>query len=142
MKIEIQKNGRIIIPTSIREALDIHAGEELEITISPELGRIELSRKPAGNASQLAGSLSKYQKGKSIPTRKQTHAALKKGLGREKRGAWHKRPFAIPGGDAKHHRPKVPGCIFIIWTSWTRCAEGFPPRPGAVWNIFYPDQFL
>ncbi len=45
MKVTIDKAGRLVVPKSLRDALGLHGGEELEIS-AREDGRLELEVPP------------------------------------------------------------------------------------------------
>jgi len=75
MLMKVFNKGQIVIPVEYRRILGIHTGDKLNFTIDKEKNEIKLS-KPAYNSRKLAGSLHKYAKNKSFPSKDQIRKAM------------------------------------------------------------------
>jgi AbrB family looped-hinge helix DNA binding protein len=72
-----------VIPSKIRDGLGISPGDFVDVVVNLQNKKIELRPyRPSGSTS-IAGSLAKYARRKSFPTRKQAAHILRKGLIRE-----------------------------------------------------------
>jgi len=83
MLAKVFTKGQVVIPAEIRKLLHIEAGDYLEVKMNPDRECIELRRPDGLIADELAGSLSKYARGKNFPSHAEMRACLKKGLSRE-----------------------------------------------------------
>lgn len=79
MLMKVFNKGQVVIPGDIRKAFGIHIGEMLDVEINEKKKCIEL-KKPVYHAEKLAGSLSKYAKGKAFPSKEDMRKALAKGM--------------------------------------------------------------
>jgi AbrB family looped-hinge helix DNA binding protein len=80
MLMKVFNKGQVVIPARIRQGLGIVPGDFVEVAVDLHDRKIELRpHQPSGSAS-LAGSLAKYARHKSSPTRKQASQILLKGL--------------------------------------------------------------
>lgn len=83
MLMKVFNKGQVVIPSKIRDGLGISPGDFVDVAVNLQSQKIELRPyRPAGSTS-IAGSLAKYARRKSFPTRKQSAQALRKGLIRE-----------------------------------------------------------
>lgn len=81
MLMKVHKKGQVVIPAHIRKQLGIDIGDHLEVEVIAAEGKIELRPRVEGRARGLAGSLRKYARGRSFPSRRQMSDSLRKGLG-------------------------------------------------------------
>jgi|WetSurMetagenome_2_1015567.scaffolds.fasta_scaffold27066_4 AbrB family looped-hinge helix DNA binding protein len=83
MLMKVFNKGQVVIPSKIRDGLGISPGDFVDVAVNLQDQKIELRLyRPAGSTS-IAGSLAKYGRRKSFPTRKQSANILRKGLIRE-----------------------------------------------------------
>jgi AbrB family looped-hinge helix DNA binding protein len=83
MLMKIFNKGQVVIPSKIRHGLGIAPGDYVDVALDLHHQKIELRpHRPAGAVS-IAGSLSKYARRKSFPTRKQAHETFRKGVLRD-----------------------------------------------------------
>lgn len=80
MLMKVHNKGQIVIPAHIRRQLGIDIGDELEVEVIVEEGKIELRRPTESKSGSLAGSLKKYARDRSFPSKEQATEALRKGL--------------------------------------------------------------
>jgi len=79
MLMKVFNKGQVVIPGDIRKVFGIQIGEMLDVEINEKKKCIEL-KKPVYHAENLAGSLSKYAKGKPFPSNKDMHKSLAEGM--------------------------------------------------------------
>lgn len=77
---KVHNKGQVVIPAQVRRQLGIDVGDYLEVEIKPEEGKIELRRPVQGRARSLAGSLSRYARGKKFPSHRRMAEELRRGL--------------------------------------------------------------
>jgi AbrB family looped-hinge helix DNA binding protein len=80
MLMKIFNKGQIVIPSKIRHGLGIAPGDFVDVAIDLHNQKIELRPYRQSGAASIAGSLAKYARRKSFPTRKQAAQVLQKGL--------------------------------------------------------------
>jgi AbrB family looped-hinge helix DNA binding protein len=80
MLMKIFNKGQVVIPSKIRQDLGIAPGDYVDVAIDLPNQKIELRPYHPAGAASVAGSLAKYARRKSFPTRKQAHEALGRGL--------------------------------------------------------------
>lgn len=80
MQIKVFNKGQVVIPAKIRKALGIKPGDHVEVELDREHMSIEVHKPEQNEARRLAGSLSQYAAGKTFPTKKEMHDALREGL--------------------------------------------------------------
>ena len=80
MLMKVHNKGQVVIPAHIRRELGIDVGDLLEVEVIPEEGKIELRRPVRAKAEELAGSLSRYARGRRPPSESEIDQALRDGL--------------------------------------------------------------
>ena len=80
MLTKVHNKGQVVIPAQVRKQLGIDVGDFLEVEVKPEEGKIELRLPVQGKAHSLAGSLTRYARGKKFPSHRQMAEALRRGL--------------------------------------------------------------
>ncbi len=80
MLMKVFNKGQIVIPISIRKALGVEPGDMMDVEIDQKEQCIKLKKPLQSLSSELAGSLSKYNKRKSFPSKKEMKKALAEGL--------------------------------------------------------------
>ena len=80
MLMKVFNKGQIVIPISIRKALGVEPGDMMDVEIDQKGQCIKLKKPIKSLSSELAGSLSKYNKRKSLPSKKEMIKALAEGL--------------------------------------------------------------
>jgi len=81
MLMKVFNKGQVVIPSKIRDSLGIVPGDFVDVAVNLKNQRIELRPHHASGSESIAGSLAKYGRRKSFPTRKQSTNAFRKGLG-------------------------------------------------------------
>jgi AbrB family looped-hinge helix DNA binding protein len=80
MLMKVHPKGQVVIPAEVRKRLGIEIGDELEVEVVPEEGKLEMRRPSRDHARKLAGSLAEYARGKRFPSRKRMAEALRMAL--------------------------------------------------------------
>lgn len=80
MLMKVFNKGQIVIPIAIRKALGVEPGDMMDVIIDQEGHCIKLKKYEKSIASELAGSLSKFNQRKAFPTKREMRKALAKGL--------------------------------------------------------------
>lgn len=80
MLMKIFNKGQIVIPIAIRKALGIEPGDMIDVNIDKQERCIKLKKTEKLISSDLAGSLSKFNKRKKLPSNKEMRKALAEGL--------------------------------------------------------------
>ena len=80
MLAKVFNKGQVVIPVDIRRRFHIDVGDFLEVTLDEEEEAIQLRKPRTLKSEELAGSLSRYRKGKRFPSRKRMDEILKEGL--------------------------------------------------------------
>lgn len=83
MLMKVFNKGQVVIPSRIRDCLGISPGDFVDVAVNLPDQRIELRPYRHSGSPSIAGSLAKYARRKSFPTRKQSAHALQKGMIRE-----------------------------------------------------------
>ena len=83
MIMKVFNKGQIVIPVSIRRALDIDPGDMLDVRIDEEHQSVELRKTEEFETEKLAGSLAKYGEQKRFPSREEMNAVFRKGMSDE-----------------------------------------------------------
>jgi len=83
MLMKVFNKGQVVIPSKIRGSLGIAPGDFVDVVVNLQDQKIELRPYRSAGVTSIAGSLAKYGRRKSFPTRKQSAYALRNGLIRE-----------------------------------------------------------
>jgi AbrB family looped-hinge helix DNA binding protein len=83
MLMKVFNKGQVVIPSKIRDGLGISPGDFVDVVVNLQNKKIELRPYHPSGSTSIAGSLAKYARRKSFPTRKQEALVLRKGLIRE-----------------------------------------------------------
>jgi AbrB family looped-hinge helix DNA binding protein len=83
MLMKVFNKGQVVIPSKIRNGLGISPGDFVDVVVNLQNKKIELRPYRPSSSTSIAGSLAKYARRKSFPTRKQVAHILRKGLIRE-----------------------------------------------------------
>ncbi len=77
---KIFNKGQVVIPAELRRQLDIMPGDLLDVELSDDHKSIILRKSSGSTAAKLAGSLSRYAKGKRHPSKKEMLSTLSSGM--------------------------------------------------------------
>ena len=80
MLMKVYSKGQIVIPANIRHALNIEAGDRLDVRIDRNGGAVQLKKPEKRLSDSLAGSMTRYAKKKPFPGRQKMEEALVEGL--------------------------------------------------------------
>ena len=80
MLAKVFDKGQVVIPAEIRRSFRIQPGDFLEVSVDGDRRCIELKKPDTSKSVSLAGSLSRYGKGRCWPSRQEMHECLKRGL--------------------------------------------------------------
>ncbi|MCP4749788.1 MAG: AbrB/MazE/SpoVT family DNA-binding domain-containing protein [Proteobacteria bacterium] len=80
MLMKVFNKGQIVIPIAIRKALGVEPGDMMDVIIDEDEQCIKLKKLEQAMSPKLAGSLSRFNKRKSFPTKKEMKKALAEGL--------------------------------------------------------------
>jgi AbrB family looped-hinge helix DNA binding protein len=80
MIMKVFNKGQVVIPASIRRGLGVGPGDMLDVSLDQNGEFLIMQPHSAGKAKKLAGSLSRFRKGRNIPDKKQISQILRKGL--------------------------------------------------------------
>ena len=80
MLMKVFNKGQIVIPIAIRKALGVEPGDMMDVIIDQDEHCIKLKKTEKSISSELAGSLSRFNKRKAFPTKKEMRKALIEGL--------------------------------------------------------------
>ncbi len=80
MLMKVFNKGQIVIPAAVRKKFNIEIGEMLDFVIDEKENCIKLKKHDEMKSIKLAGSLSKYNRRKKFPTKKEIKKALAEGL--------------------------------------------------------------
>ena len=80
MLMKVFNKGQIVIPIAIRKALGVEPGDMIDVSIDKQERCIKLKKPEILISSELAGSLSKFNKRKKFPSKKELRKALAEGL--------------------------------------------------------------
>ncbi|OGV70049.1 MAG: hypothetical protein A3K19_24900 [Lentisphaerae bacterium RIFOXYB12_FULL_65_16] len=83
MLAKVFAKGQVVIPADVRRQFHVEVGDFLDIVPRPDSGCIELRRPAALKSGALGGSLASYRKGRALPSRKEMHDLLRKGIVRD-----------------------------------------------------------
>ena len=83
MLMKVFNKGQVVIPVAIRKEMGIEIGDMLDVVLDEKEKCVKLKKAGDMKSHKLAGSLSKYNRRKRFPTRKEMKKALEEGLVRE-----------------------------------------------------------
>ena len=83
MLMKVFNKGQVVIPVAIRKEMGIEIGDMLDVFVDEKEKCVKLKKASDMKSHKLAGSLSKYNRRKRFPTRKEMKKALEEGLVRE-----------------------------------------------------------
>ena len=83
MLMKVFNKGQVVIPVAIRKEFGIEIGDMLDVVADKKEKCVKLKKAGAMKSQELAGSLSKYNRRKRFPSRKEMKKALEKGIVRE-----------------------------------------------------------
>jgi len=84
MLMKVFNKGQVVIPADIRKELGIEVGDLLDVAIDKNGKSVKLHKPEEMQSNRLAGSLSKYNRRRRFPTKREMRTALAEGLSREK----------------------------------------------------------
>jgi AbrB family looped-hinge helix DNA binding protein len=85
MLMKVFNKGQVVIPAAIRRKFGIGVGDYLEVTLDPDRESIRLTKPETTHSDALAGSLARYGRKRTFPTKAEMRKALEKGLGSEEK---------------------------------------------------------
>ena len=80
MLMKVFNKGQVVIPVAIRKEFGIEIGDMLDVVADTNEGCVKLKRAVKMQSQELAGSLSKYNRRKRFPSRKEIQKALAEGM--------------------------------------------------------------
>lgn len=80
MLMKVFNKGQVVIPADIRKEFGIEVGDMLEVVADRKEKCLKLKRIDEMKSEKLAGSLSKYNRRKRFPSRREIKEALAKGI--------------------------------------------------------------
>ena len=80
MLMKVFNKGQVVIPIALRRELGVEPGDIVEITLDKREHCIKLKKHESNIASELAGSLSKYNNRRKFPSKAEMRNALAEGL--------------------------------------------------------------
>ena len=83
MLMKVFNKGQVVIPIAIRKEMGIEIGDMLDVVVDGEEKCVKLKKAGDMKSQKLAGSLSKYNRRKRFPSRKEMKKALEEGIFRE-----------------------------------------------------------
>ena len=83
MLMKVFNKGQVVIPAAIRKELGIEIGDMLDVIADTKEKCVKLKRAGEMKSEKLAGSLSRYNRRKRFPSRKEIKKALAEGMTRE-----------------------------------------------------------
>ena len=83
MLMKVFNKGQVVIPVAIRKEFGIEIGDMLDVVPDRKEKCVILKKAGEMKSRKLAGSLSKYNRRKRFPSRKEMKKALEEGIVRE-----------------------------------------------------------
>ena len=83
MLMKVFNKGQVVIPADIRKEFGIEIGDMLEVFADKKEKCVKLKRAKEMKSEKLAGSLSRYNRRKKFPSKKEIKKALAEGMTRE-----------------------------------------------------------
>ena len=83
MLMKVFNKGQVVIPVAIRKEFGIEIGDMLDVVADRKGKCVKLKKVGEMKSQKLAGSLSKYNRRKRFPSRKEMKKALEEGIVRE-----------------------------------------------------------
>jgi len=83
MLMKVFNKGQVVIPVAIRKEFGIEIGDMLDVVADRKEKCVKLMKAREMKSQKLAGSLSKYNRRKRFPSRKEMKKALEEGIVRE-----------------------------------------------------------
>ena len=83
MLMKVFNKGQVVIPAAIRKEFGIEIGDLLDVVVDRQKKCVKLKRAREMKSQKLAGSLSRYNRRKRFPSRKEIKKALAEGMIRE-----------------------------------------------------------
>jgi len=83
MLMKVFNKGQVVIPVAIRKEIGIEIGDMLDVVVDGKEKCLKLKKTGDMKSQKLAGSLSKYNRRKRFPSRKEMKKALEEGIVRE-----------------------------------------------------------
>lgn len=83
MLMKVFNKGQVVIPAAIRKEFGIEIGDMLDVVADRKEKCVKLKRTREMKSEKLAGSLSRYNRRKRFPSRKEIKKALAEGIARE-----------------------------------------------------------
>ena len=83
MLMKVFNKGQVVIPAAIRKEFGIEIGDMLDVVADRKEKCVKLKRTEEMKSEKLAGSLSRYNRRKRFPSRKEIKKALAEGIARE-----------------------------------------------------------
>jgi len=83
MLMKVYNKGQVVIPAAIRKEFGIEIGEMLDVVADRREKCVKLKRTGPMKSGKLAGSLSRYNRRKRFPSRKEIKKAFAEGMTRE-----------------------------------------------------------
>ncbi len=80
MLMKMFDKGQVVIPVAIRNALGVEPGDLVDVVLDEKEHCVKLKKQDRLITSELAGSLSKYNKREKLPSKKEMKEALAEGL--------------------------------------------------------------
>ena len=83
MLMKVFNKGQVVIPAAIRKEFGIEIGDMLDVVADRKEKCVKLKRAGEMKSKKLAGSLSRYNRRKRFPSRKEIKKAFAEGMTRE-----------------------------------------------------------
>jgi len=80
MLMKVFSKGQVVIPVSIRKKLGVEPGDMVDVVIDEQEHCVKMKKLENPVSSELAGTLSRFGKGKKFPSKKEMRRALIEGL--------------------------------------------------------------
>ncbi len=83
MLMKVFNKGQVVIPAAIRKEFGIEIGDMLDVVADRQEKCVKLKRAGEMKSQKLAGSLSRYNRKKRFPSKKEINKALTEGFAHE-----------------------------------------------------------
>jgi AbrB family looped-hinge helix DNA binding protein len=80
MLMKVFNKGQVVIPADIRKEFGIEVGDMLDVVLDRREKCVKLKRIQEMKSKELAGSLSRYNRRKRFPSRREMKEALGEGI--------------------------------------------------------------